>query len=69
MSTPSLPPRLRELCHDLGQPLTVARGSLELALSLDADDPARAGYFEDVLAALDRMTELAAAIRDWSSPS
>lgn len=69
MSDAPLPPRLRELCHDLSQPLTVARCSLDLALSLDPSDPSRAALFEDVMAALDRMSAVTAAIRDWSNPA
>ncbi|HUX65986.1 MAG TPA: hypothetical protein VMV31_00700 [Terriglobales bacterium] len=57
-------PALRELCHELSQPLMAARGSLELALHLRDDDPARPGFFDDALAALERMADLTRAIRD-----
>lgn len=66
MSSEPLPPRLRQLCHDLSQPVTTARCSLELALSLDPADPARAEFFTDAIAALDRLVDLTAQIRDWS---
>lgn len=55
---------MRKLCHDLSQPLMAARGSLELALHLPAGDPARASFFQDALAALDRMADLTRALRD-----
>lgn len=48
-------PTLRQFCHDLSQPLTAARGSLELAQQLPADDPARAGFLQDAIEALDRL--------------
>jgi len=57
-------PALRELCHELSQPLMAARGSLELALHLREDDPARPAFFDDALAALERMADLTRAIRD-----
>jgi len=63
---PGLPPRLAELCHQLSQPLTIARCSLELALGLPPEDPARAGFLEDARLAIERMAATAAAIRDWN---
>lgn len=61
--------QLAELCHELSQPLTAARGSLELALSLAPEDPDRAGLFQDSLAALDRAAELVTRLRDLLEPS
>lgn len=61
---PAPAPALRELCHELSQPLMAARGSLELALHLREDDPARPAFFDDALAALERMADLTRAIRD-----
>lgn len=52
----SAPPTLRQLCHDLSQPLMAAHGSLEMALRLPPDDPARNEFLQDAVAALDRMT-------------
>jgi len=52
------PPTLRQVCHDLSQPLTAARGSLELALRLDSHDPDRAEFLTDAVAALDRMAAM-----------
>lgn len=62
-------PSLRQLCHELSQPLTAARGSLELALSLPADHPGRAEFFADTLAALDRMSEIARLLSDLAEPA
>jgi len=61
---PSAQPSLRELCHALSQPLTAARGSLELALRMPPDDPARADFFNDALAALDRLVIIARQLHD-----
>ena len=66
MSSPQLPPRLRELCHELSQPLTIARCSLELAMSMEANDPSRATFFEDTVTALERLVQITEAIRDYS---
>lgn len=55
---------MRELCHALSQPLTAARGSLELGLSLSESDPARMGFFSDALDALDRLAEIARRMND-----
>ncbi|MGH9488549.1 MAG: hypothetical protein ACRD04_13290 [Terriglobales bacterium] len=49
-------PSLRQLLHDLSQPLMAARGSLELALQLPPGDPAQAEFLRDAAAALERMT-------------
>lgn len=70
MSAAPAPARsLRQLCHDLSQPLTAARGSLELALSLPEDNPARREFFADTVAALDRMVEIARALSDLAEPA
>jgi signal transduction histidine kinase len=60
-----LPPRLAELCHQLSQPLTVARCSLELAQAMAADNPGRGELLEDARQAIERMVAITAAIRDW----
>ncbi|HWG38303.1 MAG TPA: histidine kinase dimerization/phospho-acceptor domain-containing protein [Terriglobales bacterium] len=60
----SAQPNLRELCHALSQPLTAARGNLELALRMPPEDPARADFFNDALAALDRLMEIARQLND-----
>ncbi|MGH9482933.1 MAG: histidine kinase dimerization/phospho-acceptor domain-containing protein [Terriglobales bacterium] len=57
-------PSLPDLCHELSQPLTAARGNLELALRLPPEDPDRAGLFAEALAALDRVGELIQSLRD-----
>jgi signal transduction histidine kinase len=57
------PPSLRQACHDLSQPLMAARGSLELALQLDSQDPGRAEFLADAVAALDRMTAMIESYR------
>lgn len=62
---PGLPPRLAELCHQLSQPLTVARCSLELAMGMAADNPARTEFLEDARQAVERMAAIAASIRDY----
>lgn len=65
MNPPAGGPRnLRQLCHDLSQPLTAARCSLELALRLPPDDPERAGFFDDAVAALERMAQLVTDVRE-----
>ncbi len=63
----ALPPELAELCHQLSQPLTVARCSLELAQGMAADHPGRGELIEDARQAVERMVAIAAAIRDWRS--
>ena len=60
---------LRELCHALSQPLTAARGSLELGLSLPDDDPSRLGFFTDALDALDRLAEISRRLNDLAGGS
>lgn len=60
---------LRQLCHDLSQPLTAARGSLEMALGLPEDNPARSEFFNDTLAALDRLADIARALSDLAEPA
>ncbi|MGH9413709.1 MAG: hypothetical protein ACRD0Y_08200 [Terriglobales bacterium] len=47
---------MRQFCHDISQPLMAARCSLELVQQLSVDDPARPGFLDDAIAALDRMS-------------
>ncbi len=56
--------RLRQLCHAMSQPLTAARGSLELALTLAAGDPTREELLADAQAAIERLMELTEQLRD-----
>ncbi len=56
--------RLRQLCHAMSQPLTAARGSLELAQMLAEGDPTRAEMLADAQAAIERLMELTAQLRD-----
>ncbi|MGH9475192.1 MAG: hypothetical protein ACRD1C_02545 [Terriglobales bacterium] len=56
MSAGAEPVTVRQLCHDLSQPLMAAHGSLEVALQLAPQDPARTEFLRDALAALERMT-------------
>jgi signal transduction histidine kinase len=60
---------LRELCHAMSQPLTAARGSLELAQMLKEGDPTRAELLADAQAAIERMMELTARLRDLAGGS
>ncbi|HET9784700.1 MAG TPA: histidine kinase dimerization/phospho-acceptor domain-containing protein [Terriglobales bacterium] len=60
------PLSLRQACHDLSQPLMAARGSLELALQLDAQDPGRAEFLADAVAALDRMVAMIERFREMA---
>jgi signal transduction histidine kinase len=55
---------LRSLCHAMSQPLTAARGSLELALTLPEGDPTRSELLADAQAAIERLMELTAQLRD-----
>lgn len=68
-AAPAPAPTLRQLCHDLSQPLTAARGSLEMALSLPEDNPARAEFFADAITALDRLADIARALSDLAEPA
>ncbi|MGH9520167.1 MAG: hypothetical protein ACRD2D_10975, partial [Terriglobales bacterium] len=45
-----------------------ARGSLELALILPEDSPARREFFADTITALDRMAEIARSLSDLAEP-
>jgi signal transduction histidine kinase len=58
---------LRQLCHAMSQPLTAARGSLELALMLPEGDPTRAELLADAQAAIERLMELTAQLHDLAS--